>query len=311
MGENIEKPKLKPATTAFAGTAKTKSKRPDWLKVRYRPGQDFKEVEEILTALHLHTVCEEAACPNKGECFNRKTATFMILGRVCTRNCRFCNVSDGSPDLVDPEEPAHIAEAVKRLGLRHVVITSVTRDDLEDGGAGHFAAVITAIRRASEKVVIEVLIPDFQGDSDALDTVIEASPDIINHNVETAPRLYPTVRPQADYEQSLELLRRVKERAPGIYTKSGFMLGLGEEVPEIHQVMADLRKVDCNFLTIGQYLAPSGEHHPVISYITPEQFDDYGEEGKRQGFLHVSSSPLVRSSYLADEAIKSLRNEAS
>lgn len=286
------------------------TKRPPWLKVRYKAGYDFTKVENLLEQLHLNTVCEEAACPNKGECFNRKTATFMILGRVCTRSCTFCNISDGSPDLIDPEEPAHIATAVRELDLRHVVITSVTRDDLTDGGSAHFAKVISAIRADDNETIIEVLIPDFQGDEAALNRVIAAGPHIINHNVETIPSLYPGVRPQADYRQSLELLRRVKAASSDIYTKSGMMLGLGEKEEQVIQVFRDLREVGCDFLTVGQYLSPSDKHHPVEEWVHPDQFDKYGKIAMELGFIHASSAPLVRSSYLADEAMKSIQDNA-
>ncbi len=281
-------------------------RKPDWLKVRYRPGVEYQKVESLISSLNLNTVCEEAACPNKGECFNRKTATFMILGRVCTRSCTFCNVSDGCPENPDPEESGNIALAVKKLGLRHVVITSVTRDDLPDGGAGHFAEVIAKIREADKKVVIEVLIPDFEGDSESLDRVIDAGPHIINHNVETVPKLYSGVRPQALYERSLELLGRVKERSSGIYTKSGLMLGLGEKKSEVLDVFRDLRRYGCDFLTVGHYLAPSKKHHPVVEWVDPALFDEFRDIAVELGFIHVSSAPLVRSSYLADEAIDSL-----
>ncbi len=284
-----------------------RTKRPDWLKVRYKAGYDFTKVENLLEELHLNTVCEEAACPNKGECFNRKTATFMILGRVCTRSCTFCNVADGSPEAINPNEPANIAKAVRELGLRHVVITSVTRDDMTDGGSAHFADVISAIRADDGDTIIEVLIPDFQGDEAALGRVIAAGPHIINHNVETIPALYPGVRPQADYRQSLELLRRVKDQSKSIYTKSGIMLGLGEKEDEVIDLFRDLRNVGCNFLTVGQYLSPSQKHHPVVEWVHPDQFDKYGKIAMEMGFLHASSAPLVRSSYLADEAMKSIK----
>ncbi len=283
------------------------SKRPEWLKVRYKAGYDFTNVENLLERLNLHTVCEEAACPNKGECFNRKTATFMILGRICSRACTFCNVAGGIPEKIDPLEPAHIAEAVRELKLKHVVITSVTRDDLPDGGAGHFAEVIRTIKSEYSDTVIEVLIPDFQGDEEALMTVIQAGPNIINHNVETIPSLYPEVRPQADYRQSLELLARVKRINSSIYTKSGMMLGLGETENQIIEVLKDLRKVGCDFLTVGQYLSPSAQHHPVVEWIHPDIFSKIHDTAVELGFLHASCAPLVRSSYLADEALESIR----
>ena len=281
--------------------------RPDWLKVRYKAGYDFTQVENLLNELKLNTVCEEAACPNKGECFNRKTATFMILGKVCTRFCTFCNVSGGSPENINQDEPESIARAVKELKLKHVVITSVTRDDLPDGGAGHFARVIEAIKSEYKEVVVEVLIPDFQGDENALNLVIDAAPHIINHNIETIASLYPEARPQADYGQSLELLKRVKAKNPEIYTKSGMMLGLGENEDEVIQVFKDLRSSGCDFLTVGQYLSPSDNHHPVVEWVHPDQFDRYHDIAMNLGFLHASCAPLVRSSYLADEAIKSIK----
>ncbi len=287
---------------------KSNSGRPEWLKVRYRAGADFSFVENLLESLNLNTVCEEAACPNKGECFNRKTATFMILGKVCTRNCTFCNVSGGTPEDVLSSEPENIAQAVKELKLKHVVITSVTRDDLPDGGSDHFANVITAIKKAYSDVIIEVLIPDFQGVTDDLKKVIYAGPHIINHNIETVPRLYDEVRPMADYRQSLELLEKVKTFSDKIYTKSGLMTGLGEKTDEVIEVFSDLRKAGCDFLTVGQYLSPSDKHHPIIEYTTPEQFDMYAEKAMKLGFLHVSSAPLVRSSYLADEAMKNIKS---
>ncbi|MGI6161652.1 MAG: lipoyl synthase [Christensenellales bacterium] len=285
-------------------------RKPEWLRVKANTGKANDEVMAMLQSLNLHTVCEEAACPNCGECFGRRTATFMILGNVCTRNCRYCNVTGGEPTLVDPEEPAHIAEAVEKLGLRHAVITSVTRDDLEDGGAGHFANVITAIKtRLKDRTpVIEVLIPDFKGEFSALMTVINAGPDIINHNVETVPRLYSEVRPSAVYSRSLQLLERVKLVAPDIVTKSGIMLGLGETREEVLDVFRDLLKKRCDLLTVGQYLAPSKLHYPVAEYITPEVFDEYKEIGEKAGFLHVASAPLVRSSYMADKAFEVLED---
>lgn len=279
-------------------------RKPPWLKVQSNTGQENIEVMNMLRKLNLHTVCEEAGCPNCGECFGKKTATFMILGNHCTRNCRFCNVSKGQPTEVDSLEPQHIAQAVQTLNLRHVVITSVTRDDLNDGGSAHFAAVIAEIKtELKEKApVIEVLIPDFKGDYAALKNVIAAKPDIINHNIETIKRLYPTVRPMADYEQSLELIRRVKESDPGITTKSGIMVGLGEKFEEVVEVFRDLRSNNCDLLTIGQYLAPSKLHIPVVEYVNPLVFEEYGKRAQELGFLYVASAPLVRSSYMAENA---------
>lgn len=278
--------------------------KPEWLKIRVRSGQNMNEVMELLDKLSLHTVCQEASCPNLMECFSRKTATFMILGKVCTRNCTFCDVRKGCAEPVDEDEPQKIADAVKELHLKHVVITSVTRDDLPDGGAGHYARVIQAIRGLEEKVVVEVLIPDFEGSIPALQRVIDARPDIINHNVETVPGLYSQVRPMAVYTRSLELLRNVKNLGEGIYTKSGIMLGLGESEDAVVQVFKDLREVQCDFLTLGQYLAPSKNHHPVVEYIHPDIFEKLKDIALEEGFRHVASGPLVRSSYLAENALK-------
>ena len=276
--------------------------KPDWLRIKIQGGGALSEVERMIKRLSLNTVCEEANCPNRIECFSRKTATFMILGNACTRNCTFCNVKKGTPQPVDPDEPRHVAEGVRELGLRHVVITSVTRDDLPDGGASHFAATINEIRNADADVIIEVLIPDFGGNVDALQTVVEAKPNIINHNIETVPRLYSDVRPMAVYERSRALLKNVKEMDPGIFTKSGIMLGLGEEQWEVEQAMSSLRDIQCDFLTIGQYLAPSKSHHPVMAYIHPDVFEKYRLLGEEMGFRYVASAPLVRSSYMADKA---------
>jgi lipoyl synthase len=279
-------------------------KKPPWLRVRVRNDAAFMETEALLRELSLNTVCEEATCPNRIECFAGHTATFMILGDVCTRNCAFCDVTSGAVLPPDPTEPERIGLAVKKLGLRHSVITSVTRDDLPDGGAAHFAKVISAIRKKSPETVVEVLIPDFQGDAHALQTVIEAAPDIINHNVETIPELYSAVRPQADYRRSLQLLQAVKNKKPDLYTKSGIMLGLGEELEQVEGVLHDLRDVGCDFITIGQYLAPSKEHYPVAVYVFPEIFDLLEERGVNLGFSAVASAPLVRSSYRAAEFLE-------
>ena len=280
--------------------------RPDWLTIRVKNTEERARVEALLEQLSLHTVCEEAACPNLLECFGRRTATFMILGSNCTRNCRFCNVTNASPTPVDEDEPEHLSKAVEKLGLKHVVITSVTRDDLKDGGSTHFANVIRAVQKRTPKVVIEVLIPDFQGDLDSLQTVIDAHPHIINHNIETIKRLYPTVRPQAVYERSLELLDRVSKIDSSIFTKSGIMVGLSETTEEVLQVLRDLRSVNCELLTIGQYLPPSKNHIKLFEYITPETFDYYKVEAQKLGFRFVASAPLVRSSYHADEALKNI-----
>lgn len=278
-------------------------RKPDWLRLKIRSGESMNNVQEILEKNHLTTVCEEANCPNRMECFSSRTATFMILGSRCTRSCTFCDVMSGKPDMVDPDEPIHIADAVSALGLNYVVVTSVTRDDLPDGGSQHFAKVIQAIHGKTPEADIEVLIPDFKGDTTALQTVIEAGPVIINHNIETVPRLYSEVRPQAVYLRSLELLRKVKELS-SLYSKSGLMVGLGETYEEVVQSLHDLREVDCDFLTIGQYLAPSKKHHPVVEYIHPDIFAQYKEEALAMGFKGVASGPLVRSSYKAHEMLK-------
>jgi len=283
--------------------------KPEWLKIKYSSNRDRSEVEAMLADLHLHTVCEEANCPNLMECFCSKTATFMILGSVCTRNCTFCTVTKGTPGMPDPEEPANVARAIGKLGLRHAVITSVTRDDLADGGSAHFAAVIQAIRKMDNTVVVEVLTPDFQGDEEALRTVVAARPDILNHNIETVPSLYPEVRPMAVYRRSLEFLRNARTIDPSIYTKSGIMLGLGETKEEVVAALQDLREVGCDFLTIGQYLSPTKEHHPVVEFVRPEIFEEYRGIALELGFAHVASGPLVRSSYHAAEALEMTRKE--
>lgn len=280
-----------------------KRRKPEWLKIKYRSSDEVMAVQSLMKDLSLHTVCQEANCPNLLECFGRKTATFMILGNYCTRNCRFCNVESNRPQPVDPQESQHVADAVSKLGLKHVVITSVTRDDLPDGGAAHFANVIEAVRSLNNKVVIEVLIPDLKGDIDALAKIISAKPQILNHNVETVPRLYQDVRPQAIYERSIQLLHNVKQINPQILTKSGIMVGLGETIEEVYQLFKDLRAVDCDLLTVGQYLAPSQSHHPVVEFVEPKVFDQYKEKALELGFKHVASAPLVRSSYHADQAM--------
>lgn len=276
-------------------------RKPDWLKVSFKDPENINKVERLLKGLSLHTVCEEAACPNKMECFNKGTATFMILGSNCTRNCKFCNVTKENPTPVDIEEPLNLAKATKELGLRHVVITSVTRDDLEDGGSTQFSECVNRVREEAKRTTIEVLIPDFQGSWDNLQRVVVSAPEIINHNVETVPRLYPTVRPMADYKQSLKVLSDVKEMNPRIFTKSGIMLGLGEKEEEVVRLFADLREVGCDFLTVGQYLAPSKNHHPVIEYIHPDIFKMYEKVALEMGFKHVASGPFVRSSYNAEQ----------
>ncbi len=283
-----------------------RKKKPDWLKVKFRRGEELKEIENILDEFSLNTVCEEATCPNRNECFNRKTATFMIMGNKCTRNCRFCDVIHGQPQPLEEEEPDRIAQAVKVLDLKHVVVTSVTRDDLVDGGSAHFARVINRTRDINSEVTIEVLIPDFGGDSEALEVVINARPEIINHNVETIPGLYAEVRPDANYNQSLTLLKRAGDSDRNILTKSGIMLGLGEKENEIIRVLKDLREVECDLLTIGQYLSPSKDHYPVVEYVHPDIFRKYKDIGMEMGFKYIASGPLVRSSYHAGEAYNSV-----
>ena len=272
---------------------------PAWLKVRAPGGEGYLRVKGLLRRAGLHTVCEEAACPNIGECFEAGTATFLILGDVCTRACRFCAIASGRPEAVDPQEPLRVAETVALLGLRHAVVTSVTRDDLPDGGADIFAETVREVHRLSPPTAVEVLIPDLRGDWQALAAIAEAGPDILNHNVETVPRLYRSVRPQAVYLRSLDLLRQAKTLRPGMSTKSGIMLGLGEEPAEIRKAMSDLRGAGCDILTLGQYLRPSPRHLPVTRFYPPEEFAALAEEGRALGFRHVESGPLVRSSYRA------------
>jgi lipoic acid synthetase len=265
------------------------------------------KTRDLMRELKLNTVCEEAACPNIGECWSQRHATMMILGSVCTRACAFCNVATGLPDRLDPHEPERVGEAVGRLGLRHIVITSVDRDDLDDGGAGHFARVIRCIRDAAPGTTIEVLTPDFLRKDGALELVVEAKPDVYNHNLETVPKLYTTVRSGARYYHSLRLLDRVKQLDPSLFTKSGLMVGLGEEKPEVLQVMDDLRSADVDFLTIGQYLQPTPKHHPLDRFVTPAEFDEYKSLATAKGFLLVSATPLTRSSYHADRDFEALR----
>jgi len=276
-------------------------RRPDWLKARIPAGKAYLETKAILRTLDLHTVCESANCPNIGDCFSRHTATFLILGNICTRACPFCDIRSGKPLPVDPEEPMRVAQAARRLGLRYVVVTSVNRDELPDGGSFQFAAVIRAIRSEIPSARVEVLIPDFMGSREALSSVLEAVPDVLNHNMETVKRLYPRVRPAGRYTRSLELLRRVTELAPGIPAKSGIMLGVGETVEEVEELLRDLRAHGCAMVTLGQYLPPSGSHLPLERYAPPEEFAHYREYGLSLGFRQVASGPLVRSSYHAEE----------
>jgi lipoyl synthase len=282
-------------------------RKPDWIRVKAPTSPEYHETRRLMRELRLNTVCEEAACPNIGECWKQKHATVMILGSVCTRACSFCNVATGKPAAVDPDEPAHVAEAVARLGLSHIVVTSVDRDDLEDGGADQFVRVIRAIRGAAPGTTIEVLTPDFLRKDGAVDAVVRAAPDIYNHNLETVPRLYAEVRPGARYFASLKLLDRVKELAPDTFTKSGMMVGLGEDKAEVLQVMDDLRAADVDFLTIGQYLQPTPKHHRVDRFVPPDEFATYQTLAYGKGFIMVSASPLTRSSYFAGEDFAKLR----
>jgi len=277
--------------------------KPAWLKVRAPGGPTYIRLKGLMREWNLHSVCEEAHCPNIGECWEESTATFMILGDVCTRNCGYCAVAHGKPVWEDREEPERVGRAVGELGLEHVVITSVNRDDLADGGAGAFAATVRAIRRFAPACRVELLIPDFQGRADALETVIDAAPDILNHNTETVPRLYKVARHGGRYERTLELFRRARRAAPRLLTKSGIILGLGEEREELLETMRDLRGADVNILTLGQYLRPSAQHLPVARYYTPAEFSELAEAGRAIGFAHVESGPLVRSSYHAKRQV--------
>ena len=276
-------------------------RKPAWIRVKAPLGAEVRRIKNLLRQQRLHTVCEEASCPNLAECFSHGTATFMIMGDLCTRRCPFCDVAHGRPGPLDAEEPEHLAEAVAAMGLSYVVITSVDRDDLRDGGAGHFAACVSRVRARCPDTRIEILVPDFRGRMDrALEALADAPPDVLNHNLETVPRLYRKARPGADYDWSLDLLERFKRAHPGIPTKSGLMLGLGEERHEVEQVLADLRAHECDMLTLGQYLQPSRHHLPVERYWEPTEFDSLGEYARGLGFTSVASGPLVRSSYHAD-----------
>ncbi len=281
--------------------------RPPWIRVRLSADPEVEKTRDLMRRLRLNTVCEEAACPNLSECWADRHATVMILGSVCTRACAFCNVDTGLPGPVDEEEPEHLARAVAELGLRHVVITSVDRDDLPDGGARQFARSIEAIRRVAGEVTIEVLTPDFRRKPDALATVVDAGPDVFNHNLETVPRLYRRIRPGADYRHSLELLASARRLRPGVFTKSGIMVGLGEQRDEVRAVMDDLRAADVDFLTIGQYLRPTPRHARVERYVPPDEFEEMAEEARARGFGLVSASPLTRSSYHAEADFRRLR----
>jgi len=278
--------------------------KPDWLKIRVQNHPNMNEVFGLLNNLSLNTVCQEAQCPNIFECFSRKTATFLIMGKVCTRNCTFCDVTKGTPTPLDSSEPLRISQAVFEMNLKYVVITSVTRDDLEDGGAQHFKMVIEKIKEKNKNTIIEALIPDFKGNIFSLMTVCSAGAKVISHNIETIPRLYSYVRPLADYNRSLDVLKKVKEIDKSIYTKSGLMVGLGEKKDEVKKALYDLRNVGCEIVTIGQYLSPSKKHFPVYEYVHPDVFEEYKDYAQEIGFMHVFSAPFVRSSYLAEEAIK-------
>ena len=282
-------------------------RKPPWIRVKAPGSPEYHATRRLMRELDLHTVCEEAACPNIGECWKEKHATMMILGAVCTRACTFCNVATGRPDQLDPHEPQRVCEAVAALGLNHIVVTSVDRDDLDDGGAGHFAQTIAAIRAAAPQTMIEVLVPDFLRKDGAIEIVVAAKPDVLNHNLETVPRLYAEVRPGARYFHSLRLLDHAKRLDPTLFTKSGLMVGLGEARTEVLQVMDDLREAGVDFLTIGQYLQPTPKHHPVAGFVTPDEFEGYRRLALGKGFLMVSASPLTRSSYHAGEDFAQLK----
>ncbi len=274
---------------------------PPWLRQTLSRPSEVSKMNTLLADLRLNTVCQNAACPNLGQCFSHRTATFLILGDTCTRHCRFCAIGKGHPAAIDADEPENIAEAVTRLGLEYAVITSVTRDDLPDGGAGHFNATIRALHSIEPRIKVEILIPDFQGSTEALDAVLQALPEVLGHNIETVPRLYPGIRPKADYDRSLGLLKKAKEIQPGVVTKSGIMLGLGEEPAEVMNVMRDLSETGCDILTIGQYLSPSPEHANIKRYVPPGEFDRYARTAGQMGFKAVVSGSWVRSSYHAAE----------
>jgi lipoyl synthase len=286
-----------------------RARKPDWIRVKAPMGAAFAETKALMRRLNLATVCEEAACPNIGECWTKKHATVMILGDTCTRACAFCNVKTGMPRAVDPMEPQHTADAAAELGLEHIVVTSVDRDDLPDGGASQFVKLIEALRRTTPNTTIEILTPDFRNKAQAaVESIVSARPDVYNHNLETVPRLYPTIRPGARYYASLRLLESVKRHDPSIFTKSGMMMGLGEARMEVHQVMDDMRSADVDFLTLGQYLQPTPRHAKVIDFVTPTQFDAYAGIARAKGFLLVASSPLTRSSYHAGDDFAKLRS---
>jgi lipoic acid synthetase len=287
-------------------------KKPAWIRVKAPTSEGYRQTRDILKANRLVTVCEEAGCPNVGECWSQGHATMMIMGEICTRGCTFCNVATGRPQALDAFEPGRVADAVQKLGLSHVVVTSVDRDDLDDGGAAHFAQTIRAIRHRAPGTTIEVLVPDFlKCNAAALETVVDARPDVFNHNLETVPGLYPEVRPGARYFHSLRLLQRAKELDPGLFTKSGIMVGLGEDRQAVLQVMDDMRSADVDFITIGQYLQPTPKHHRVDRFVTPEEFAGYETAARGKGFLMVSATPLTRSSYHAGDDFARLRDARS
>jgi len=290
------------------GDRPARQRKPDWIRVKAPVSKGYHETRKLMRELNLHTVCEEAACPNIGECWTKKHATVMILGDTCTRACRFCNIKTGMPMPVDPLEPEHTATAAAAMGLEHIVITSVDRDDLPDGGAGQFALFINALRRETPETTIEILTPDFRNKMrPAVEAICEAGPDVYNHNLETVPRLYPTIRPGARYYASLRLLEEVKAHDPMIFTKSGIMLGLGEQRLEVHQVMDDMRSADVDFITMGQYLQPTPKHAKVEDFVTPKAFAAYGSIARAKGFLQVAASPLTRSSYHAGDDFAQMR----
>jgi lipoic acid synthetase len=302
----VDQPKVRHPEKAHRPASEIKRK-PSWIRVKAPTSQGYHETRRLIRDNNLHTVCEEAACPNIGECWAKGHATVMIMGDTCTRGCAFCNVATGRPEQLDPFEPYNLAASVKGLGLKHVVVTSVDRDDLADGGARHFAECIGAVRKATPDTTIEILTPDFLKKPGAVEIVVEAKPDVFNHNLETVPRLYPSIRPGSRYFQSLWLLKRVKELDPAMFTKSGLMVGLGETKQELYQVMDDLRAADVDFLTIGQYLQPTPHHAPVDRFVHPDEFAEYQQVATSKGFLLVSATPLTRSSYHAGDDFERLR----
>ncbi|HHZ82739.1 MAG TPA: lipoyl synthase [Nitrospirales bacterium] len=296
----------KPVSIARSSARLERTSLPSWFRVRLNPGRHYVQMRHLTEEFSLHTICEEARCPNIWECWNNQTATLMILGEVCTRRCEYCSVTTGKPTTTEPDEPLRVAKAVERLGLRHVVITSPNRDDLTDGGSSVFAETIHHIRARTPECRVEVLIPDFKGDTDALNVTLDARPDILNHNIETVPRLFPSVRSQGSYRRSLDVLAHAKQ--PGIVTKSGVIVGMGELMAEVEAVMQDLRSVNCDMLTIGQYLQPTKAHRPVSRFYDPAEFEALRNTGVNMGFTHVESGPLVRSSYHAEQQGREVRH---